>query len=99
MPKPYHTPKSERDEEIGALTEAEELDEAAEDTREPRFVEVHSATITRTYTGGDTRTRRVTLVNTPHSVGELFPPNHPLWGNWRITAMVYCGMIYNVHSV
>ena len=66
--------------------------------REPRFVEVHGATITRTYAGGDKRTRRVTLVNTPHSVGELFPPNHPLWGNWRITAMVYCGMVYNVHS-
>jgi hypothetical protein len=28
MPKPYHTPKSDRDEEIGALIEAEELIEA-----------------------------------------------------------------------
>jgi len=25
MPKPYHTPKSDRDEEIGALTEAEQI--------------------------------------------------------------------------
>ena len=30
MPKPYHTPKSDRDEEIGALTEAEEIAEAIE---------------------------------------------------------------------
>jgi hypothetical protein len=27
MPKPYHTPKSERDEAVGALTEAEEIEE------------------------------------------------------------------------
>jgi hypothetical protein len=35
MPKPYHTPKSERDEKVGALTEAEEVEltEAAPELR------------------------------------------------------------------
>jgi hypothetical protein len=43
MPKPYHTPKSDRDEEIGALTEAEEIAEAVEEVKAAQDAKIRSA--------------------------------------------------------
>ncbi len=56
---------------------------------------IQSATITRTYAGGDIVSKRITLNGTPgpdpapYAVGDVLGAEH-VWHGFRITAIVDC---------